>query len=43
MHEKWLQSIASLILNEEYLYPVSESVTGKTVRNKRFFKRMHQT
>lgn len=34
MHEKWLQSIASAILKEEYLNPVSQSVTGKTVRNK---------
>lgn len=36
MHKKWLQSIASVILNEEYLNPDSENVTGKTVRNRRF-------
>lgn len=29
MHEKWLQSIASAILHEEYLNPVSESVNSK--------------
>lgn len=39
MHENWLQSIASAILHEEYLNPVSESVTVKTVRNKLFFLR----
>lgn len=39
MHENWLQSIASAILHEEYLNPVSESVTVKTVRSKLFFLR----